>query len=304
MSTRPVPTESDVLDWFDTLVGHGAMTTLGGFMHLTGDGDRPPLRVSMPQFYQHGSAAGAAAAMIAHTHRQLTGEGQHVDVSCQQAVARTLAHAPQYWDLEQTILRRMGAYRESAGGTYTPHQLAGCQDGYVNFQPGGGTAGSARSVRALLEWMTQEGMGSPELDAVNWGRPGLRHRPRRNHGADRRRCRSLLYDPHPQRTGRRRTGLRRILLFPVSHAVPTSWPTASWPPATTTTASSTTTSAIDRHLPRPLRQGVHAPTPAASESAAAPPTLGEHNGPKSSAASWASTLPTATSPDGLGLNLE
>ena len=62
---------------------------LGGFMHLTGDGDRPPLRVSMPQFYQHGSAAGAAAAMIAHTHRQLTGEGQHVDVSCQQAVART-----------------------------------------------------------------------------------------------------------------------------------------------------------------------------------------------------------------------
>ena len=33
---------------------------LGGFMHLTGDGDRPPLRISMPQFYQHGSAAGAA----------------------------------------------------------------------------------------------------------------------------------------------------------------------------------------------------------------------------------------------------
>ena len=140
---------------------------LGGFMHLTGDGDRPPLRVSMPQFYQHGSAAGAAAAMIAHTHRQLTGEGQHVDVSCQQAVARTLAHAPQYWDLEQTILRRMGAYRESAGGTYTRINWP-CQDGYVNFQPGGGTAGSARSVRALLEWMTEEGMGSPELDAVNW----------------------------------------------------------------------------------------------------------------------------------------
>ena len=140
---------------------------LGGFMHLTGDGDRPPLRVSMPQFYQHGSAAGAAAAMIAHTHRQLTGQGQHVDVSCQQAVARTLAHAPQYWDLEQTILRRMGAYRESAGGTYTRINWP-CQDGYVNFQPGGGTAGSARSVRALLEWMTEEGMGSPQLDAVNW----------------------------------------------------------------------------------------------------------------------------------------
>ena len=140
---------------------------LGGFMHLTGDGDRPPLRVSMPQFYQHGSAAGAAAAMIAHTHRQLTGIGQHADVSCQQAVARTLAHAPQYWDLERTILRRMGAYRESAGGTYTRINWP-CRDGYVNFQPGGGTAGSAASVRALLAWMRAEGMGSDTLDAVNW----------------------------------------------------------------------------------------------------------------------------------------
>ena len=140
---------------------------LGGFMHLTGDGDRPPLRVSMPQFYQHGSAAGAAGALIAHTHRQLVGPGQQVDVSCQQAVARTLAHAPQYWDLERTVLRRMGAYRESAGGTYTRINWP-CRDGYVNFQPGGGTAGSARSVRALLAWMREEGMGSEALEAVNW----------------------------------------------------------------------------------------------------------------------------------------
>ena len=140
---------------------------LGGFMHLTGDSDRPPLRVSMPQFYQHGSAAGAAGAMIAHTHRALTDEGQHVDVSCQQAVARTLAHAPQYWDLEQTVLRRMGAYRESAGGTFTRINWP-CKDGFVNFQPGGGTAGAARSVRSMLAWMTEEGMGSAALDAINW----------------------------------------------------------------------------------------------------------------------------------------
>ena len=140
---------------------------LGGFIHLTGDSDRPPLRVSMPQFYQHGSAAGAAGAMMAHTHRALTDEGQHVDVSCQQAVARTLAHAPQYWDLEQTVLRRMGAYRESAGGTFTRINWP-CKDGFVNFQPGGGTAGAARSVRSMLAWMTEEGMGSADLDAVNW----------------------------------------------------------------------------------------------------------------------------------------
>ena len=56
---------------------------LGGFMYLTGDTDRAPLRVSFPQFYLHGGAAGAAGAMLANSHRVLSGEGQHVDVSCQ-----------------------------------------------------------------------------------------------------------------------------------------------------------------------------------------------------------------------------
>ena len=32
---------------------------LGGFMHLTGDGDRPPLTVGCPQARRHGAAAGA-----------------------------------------------------------------------------------------------------------------------------------------------------------------------------------------------------------------------------------------------------
>ena len=35
---------------------------LGGFMHLTGDPDRAPLRPSFPHFYLHGSAAAATAA--------------------------------------------------------------------------------------------------------------------------------------------------------------------------------------------------------------------------------------------------
>ena len=54
---------------------------LGGFMALTGDSDRAPLRVGFPHFYHHGAAAGAAGAMLAHTHRAVTGQGQHVDVS-------------------------------------------------------------------------------------------------------------------------------------------------------------------------------------------------------------------------------
>src|SRR2546427_9539362 len=73
------------------LVGMG----LGGFMYVTGDPDRPPVRVGFPHFYLHCAAAGAAGGRIAHAQRVLTGQGQQVDVSCQAAVGRALGGGPQ-----------------------------------------------------------------------------------------------------------------------------------------------------------------------------------------------------------------
>ncbi len=142
-------------------------TALGGFMWLTGDADRPPVRVSSPHFYLHGSAAGAAGAMLAHTHRALTGQGQRVDVSCQQAVARTLAHAPQQWDVNQVLLKRMGVYRQTSGDNVVRISWP-CKDGYINYSAGGGGGGSAASTRALLQWMDEEGYGDEYLNSVNW----------------------------------------------------------------------------------------------------------------------------------------
>jgi crotonobetainyl-CoA:carnitine CoA-transferase CaiB-like acyl-CoA transferase len=142
-------------------------TAMGGFMWLTGDNDRPPVRVSFPHFYLHGAAAGSTGALLAHTHRAITGEGQHVDVSCQQAVARTLAHAPQHWDVEGTILHRMGVYRQTSGDSIVRTSWP-CKDGFINYSPGGGGAGVAASTRALLAWMDEEGLGDEYLDAVDW----------------------------------------------------------------------------------------------------------------------------------------
>ncbi len=138
---------------------------LGGFMHLTGDPDRPPLRPSFPHFYLHGSAAGAAAAMLAHTHRALTGEGQYVDVSCQQAVARTLAHAPQIWDIEGAILQRMGVYRQTSGENRVRINWP-CADGYVNYMLQGGNVSA--STRALFQWMEEDGFDVSDLQAFDW----------------------------------------------------------------------------------------------------------------------------------------
>ena len=142
---------------------------LGGFMYLTGDDDRAPIRVSFPHFYLHGGAAGATAAMLAHTYRITSGQGQYVDVSCQQAVAKTLAHAPQIWDIEGAILKRMGVYRQTSGENRVRINWP-CKDGYVNYMVQGGSV--AYSTRALLEWMKEDSFDTADLDAIDWEKMG------------------------------------------------------------------------------------------------------------------------------------
>jgi crotonobetainyl-CoA:carnitine CoA-transferase CaiB-like acyl-CoA transferase len=139
---------------------------MAGFMYLTGDPDRPPARVGVPHFYLHGAAAGATGAMIAHTQRVLIGRGQHVDVSCQEAVARTLASAPQLFAIEKTVIRRQGSYRQTGDTTFMRITWP-CKDGFVNFQLSGG-AGAGRSVNNLIQWMEEEGRGDPFLTGLDW----------------------------------------------------------------------------------------------------------------------------------------
>ena len=138
---------------------------LGGFLALTGDSDRAPLRVGTPHFYHHGAAAAAYGALLAHTHREITGQGQHVDVSCQQAVAKVLANAPQSWDIEKVLIKRQGAFRQTSADTLARISWR-CKDGFINFMLQGGTV--AKSTRALLQWLEEEGMGDEYLENVDW----------------------------------------------------------------------------------------------------------------------------------------
>ncbi|MQG42763.1 MAG: hypothetical protein FI722_12825 [SAR202 cluster bacterium] len=185
---------------------------LGGFMYLTGDDDRAPIRISFPHFYLHGGAAGATAAMLAHTYRITSGQGQYVDVSCQQAVAKTLAHAPQIWDIEGAILKRMGVYRQTSGENRVRINWP-CKDGYVNYMVQGGSV--AYSTRALLEWMKEDSFDTADLDAIDWEKMG--------YGAITPELMSQLGEPLGDFfKGHTRAELvqgsldRRILLFPVA----------------------------------------------------------------------------------------
>src|SRR5262249_53582222 len=60
----------------------------GGPLYARRDGDRAPLRISVPQAYLHAAADAAGGALVAHHLRRRTGAGQHVEVSVMQSVTQ------------------------------------------------------------------------------------------------------------------------------------------------------------------------------------------------------------------------
>lgn len=126
----------------------------GGPLMLTGDDDRPPVRVSLRQAYEHAGAEAAVAALIAHHERQRSGRGQHVDVSAQQAVAQ----ATQSRILDDTIgdseTRRLSGGLKV--GPLNVRLVWPAKDGYVAILF---LAGSAFGpfTRRLMEYIHEQG---------------------------------------------------------------------------------------------------------------------------------------------------
>ena len=138
---------------------------LGGLSFLTGDPDRPPLRVTQPQFGSLLGSSGAIGAMVAHYHRLKTGEGQHVDVSGQQSVARVLSEAAITWGFNHVNVVRRGIYR-GMGGERRVRTTWPCKDGFMSFFVNGGVLGFR--TNALFQWMDEEGF-KPDLDfKLDW----------------------------------------------------------------------------------------------------------------------------------------
>jgi crotonobetainyl-CoA:carnitine CoA-transferase CaiB-like acyl-CoA transferase len=126
---------------------------MGGMMTLAGDKADPP---NMPYGYQGYIGAGIQAAvgtMMALTHRDNTGEGQHVDVSMQEALSINQETAMQTYDMTKQIRTRTGARGA------LPIDIPGIgvyetADGNV-FAYLGTPGGAPWPV--MLEWMTEEG---------------------------------------------------------------------------------------------------------------------------------------------------
>lgn len=138
--------------------------SMGGLTRLLGDLGRPPVRMSCdPQAYLHAGLQGAAGSMMAYYHRELSGVGQHVDVSMQSAVLLALMHVPEIYEMMKINVVGTGQFfisvRPEPLGLLFTRLIMPCKDGYVFCTFGGGAfGGQVQSSNALVEWANKEGM--------------------------------------------------------------------------------------------------------------------------------------------------
>ena len=143
----------------------------GGPLAAHRDGDRPPLRISVPQAYLHGAADAAGGALVAHLARRRTGIGQHVDVSVAQSVtqatlSRILATAvgdPQ----GSKLVGDARTLDQSGSGSGTGPTKWRVRDGYVELHLAIGPA-AGRFTNNLFAWLREEGACDERLATVDW----------------------------------------------------------------------------------------------------------------------------------------
>ena len=142
---------------------------MGGFAYLTGDSDRPPVQVSFPQAFLAGASEAAVATIIALYSHEISGEGQHVDVSIQASLSKNMMNAPLFWESEGVNLRWAGPFRTGLSLFVGQRVIWKCKDGEVSFFFWGGKTG-ARTNRALVEYMDEEGMAPAFMKEIEWER--------------------------------------------------------------------------------------------------------------------------------------
>jgi len=140
---------------------------MSGYMYLCGDTDRPPLRISLPQAYLNAAVDAATGTVIALYHRQISGQGQQVDISMQQSLVMMTMNAVPFWEFDKVILRRGGPYRVGLSSGASQRQVWRCKDGMVTFVIFGGRTG-AKTNRELVKWMDGEGMAVEFLKEIDW----------------------------------------------------------------------------------------------------------------------------------------
>ena len=146
-------------------------SALGGAMYVTGAAEDPPVRLAGHQACITASTCAAASSMIALFHASLTGAGQHVDVSLEEAtVAATHICGIGKWLDDGIVARRAGTslFNSTPSGTYS------CRDGLVYLM-----VNRPLHWQALARWIHEVTGNEAVLDPLFDG-PSSRRQPYRD----------------------------------------------------------------------------------------------------------------------------
>ena len=106
---------------------------LGGYLKLTGDPDREPVKPYDDLVLTHASLHAAAAVMTGLTHRDATGDGDYFDVAAIDAALFLLGGVAQIYHFDHQLPVRRGARLMFSNPDYPyPSTVRRCLDGYVH----------------------------------------------------------------------------------------------------------------------------------------------------------------------------
>ena len=127
-----------------------------GVMYCAGDADRAPNAVAVPQARIHGCLEATLAVLTALHYRQITGEGQWIDVSMQASALDSLLDTPEILMILGRDYTRYGI-SDFVTKVVQAYGLP-CKDGWVAFYTiGGGLLASAEHLGRVRDWMVEEG---------------------------------------------------------------------------------------------------------------------------------------------------
>jgi len=132
---------------------------MGGLLDLSGDPDRPPVRIShIPLAFLMGGMDAAWGTVIALFWMGKSGKGQQVDVSLQESMAKTI-HASKehrgssFYDIPQAEVSLQVVWR--------------IKDGHVYIMLHDGELGM-RENPTLVRWIEDAGMADDFIKGINW----------------------------------------------------------------------------------------------------------------------------------------
>jgi crotonobetainyl-CoA:carnitine CoA-transferase CaiB-like acyl-CoA transferase len=141
-----------------------------GTMSITGDRDRPPVRIGPPQAWLNAAADTAGAVLIALHERRRSGRGQHIDTSAQQSFADCSQFQMMNALVGGAIPQRLpGAVRL---GDFTIPWVYECADGHVTVTFLFGPMMAPFTTR-LVRWLHDEGFVDDTMRDTDWADFGL-----------------------------------------------------------------------------------------------------------------------------------